>query len=300
VAQAEVCKTLHAGSIPAAASSIHPGERSVIFPFWETVIAPLVRAVAPSTIVEIGALRGDTTMSLLESLGSDVRLHVIDPVPQFDPAEHAQRFRGEYIFHGDTSMNVLPTLEPVDVALIDGDHNWYTVYNELRLLESQAREAGRPPPVFILHDISWPYGRRDGYYAPETIPLRFRQPNAQLGLERGNPGLRAEGGSNRHIWNAQQEGGKRNGVRTALEDFLAHEPGAFRSVMLDLYVGLGLAAPTERLERQPELAHLFEDLGSDEGLQRVRGEVDEVVRAAVASGALKLGRASTEPEHRRG
>jgi hypothetical protein len=253
------------------------------------VIAPLVRVIAPSTIVEIGALRGDTTMSLLESLGSDVRLHVIDPVPQFDPDEHARRFRGDYVFHGDTSLNVLPTLEPVDVALIDGDHNWYTVYNELRLLESQARDAGRLPPVFILHDVSWPYGRRDGYYAPEQIPDRFRQPSAQLGLERGNPGLVDVGGLNRHVWNAAHEGGTRNGVRTALDDFLAVDPPAFRAVVLDFFVGLAIAVPAERLAGQPELGTMLDRLESADGQQRIREQTQAIAREAFTSGKRGLG-----------
>jgi hypothetical protein len=247
-----------------------------------------MRAVAPSCVVEIGALRGDTTMSLLESLGAGTRLHVIDPVPQFDPAEHEQRFRGQYIFHRDTSLRVLPNLEPVDIALIDGDHNWFTVYNELRLLESKAHASDRPAPLFVLHDVSWPYGRRDGYYAPKQIPRRYRQPNAQLGLERGNPGLRDEGGSNRNVWNAKREGGKRNGVLTAVEDFLADHPSGYRLVVLDLYVGLAIVAPIGRIAGHPELAELLDRIDSDAGRLQLRDQADEVVRAAIESGQLRL------------
>ncbi len=280
---------MHAGSIPAAASSRHPGERAVIFPFWEIVIAPLVRAVGPSRVVEIGALRGDTTTSLLGSLDADVRLHVIDPVPQFDPAEHERRFRGEYVFHGDTSLNVLPTLEPVDVALIDGDHNWYTVYNELGILESQAGDAQQVPPVFVLHDVSWPYGRRDGYYAPEQIPEQFRQPNAQLGLERGNTGLCAQGGLNAHVWNAEHEGGQRNGVRTALEDFLDGHASEFRSVVLDFHVGLAVVVPIDRLARRPELSLLLDRMQTDDGRHEIREQTEAIARQAFASGKHRLG-----------
>jgi hypothetical protein len=247
-----------------------------------------MRAVAPSCVVEIGALRGDTTLSLLESLGSGTRLHVIDPVPQFDPAEHEQRFQGQYVFHRDTSLRVLPTLEPVDVALIDGDHNWFTVYNELRLLEAQARSSHRPPPVFVLHDVAWPYGRRDGYYAPEQIPRRYRRPNAQLGLERGNAGLLAEGGANRNIWNAKLEGGKRNGVLTAVEDFLAAHPSEFRHVVLDLYVGLAIVAPVSRLASHRAVADLLDRIDSDAGREQLVEQADDVVRSAIASGQLRL------------
>jgi len=105
-----------------------------MYPFWDPVVWPLLQAAEARRIVEIGALRGETTALMLERLGADAELHVIDPVPEFDPAQHEERFPGRYIFHRDISHNVLPGLPPMDVALVDGDHNWFTVYHELRLL----------------------------------------------------------------------------------------------------------------------------------------------------------------------
>jgi hypothetical protein len=226
---------------------------------------------------------------MLDGLAPESELHVIDPLPEFDPGEHARRFPGRYVFHRDLSLNVLDRCGAFDVALIDGDHNWYTVYNELRLLESQSRDAGQPPPVLILHDVAWPYGRRDGYYAPEQVPPRFRQPNAQLGLERGNPGLLEAGGLNRHVWNAEHEGGSRNGVRTALDDFLGVDPSAFRAVVLDFFVGLAIAAPAERLASNPELAAMLDRLESPDGQQQVRDQTEAIARAAFTSGKHRLG-----------
>src|SRR5262249_428669 len=109
-----------------------------MFPFWQVAIAPILEAAAAKRVVEIGALRGDTTVLVLDLLGPEAEFHVIDPVPQFDPSEHEQRFPGRYFMHRDISHNVLPVLEPMDVALIDGDHNWFTVYNELRMLADTA------------------------------------------------------------------------------------------------------------------------------------------------------------------
>ena len=153
-----------------------------MFPFWEIAIAPVLDAVRPRTVIEIGALRGETTTLMLERLGADAELHVIDPTPEFDPAEHERAFPGRYIFHRDISHNVLPHLAPADVALIDGDHNWYTVYHELTMLSATARNGGQPLPVLLMHDVGWPYGRRDLYYAPERIPEQFRQPYDQRGM----------------------------------------------------------------------------------------------------------------------
>ena len=56
-----------------------------MFPFWELAIAPILEAVEARRVVEIGALRGETTVLMLERLGPDAELHVIDPVPDFDP-----------------------------------------------------------------------------------------------------------------------------------------------------------------------------------------------------------------------
>ena len=157
-------------------------------------------------MVEIGALRGDTTVLLLDLLGPDSELHVIDPLPTFDPEEHSRRFPGRYVFHRDISHNVLPELPAVDAALVDGDHNWYTVYHELRFLHEAAEAAGRPLPLLVLHDVRWPYGRRDLYYEPDRIPAEHRQPYARRGLLPGRPDLCDSEGLNPHLANARPGG----------------------------------------------------------------------------------------------
>ena len=157
-----------------------------MFPFWDVAIAPVLDAAGAKRVVEIGALRGETTVLMLERLGPDAELHVIDPVPEFDPAEHEQAFPGRYVFHRDMSHNVLPhAAGRWTPRSIDGDHNWYTVYNELKLLAEVAPHGGAPLPVLIMHDVGWPYGRRDLYYAPERIPEEFRQPYAKRGMRPG-------------------------------------------------------------------------------------------------------------------
>jgi hypothetical protein len=153
-----------------------------LYPFWKKVVEPALVAAAPTRVVEIGALRGDTTVRLLDLLGPESELHVIDPLPSFNPDDHSKRFPGRYIFHRDISHNVLPDLPAVDAALVDGDHNWFTVYHELRYLREAAERAGRPLPLIVMHDVWWPYGRRDLYYDPSRIPDSERQPYARRGL----------------------------------------------------------------------------------------------------------------------
>ena len=258
-----------------------------MFPFWEKVVAPVIEAAGAKRIVEIGALRGENTVLVLESLGPDAEFHVIDPLPEFDPSEHERRFPGRYVFHRDLSLNVLPHLPPMDVALIDGDHNWYTVYNELKHLANTARAAGAPMPVMVMHDVCWPYGRRDLYYAPEQIPEEFRQPYERRGMRRGRKGLVPNGGLNATLCNAVTEGGPRNGVMTALDDFVAEYDRPLRRVVIPIYFGLAIVVEQDRLRRQPQLAALLDHLESAAGREQLLHLSEEIrLDAAIFEQAL--------------
>jgi len=248
-----------------------------MFPLWDVAIAPVLHAARVRRVVEIGALRGETTVKMLDDLGPEAELHVIDPVPEFDPSEHEEAFPGRYVFHEALSLEVLPTLAPMDAALIDGDHNWYTVYHELRLLAEGARRAGAPMPVMVMHDVLWPYGRRDLYYAPEQIPEEFRQPYAQRGMRPGGKKLLERGGLNPTMCNALEEGGARNGVMTALDDFVAEYDRPLRVVVLPVYFGLAIVVEEQRLARQPELAAVLDHLEDADGRRKLL-EVAEQVR----------------------
>jgi len=116
--------------------------------------------------------------------------------------------------------------------VIDGDHNWYTVHNELKQADAICKRDGKPL-LAILHDINWPSGRRDMYYAPDTIPAAFRHPYSyDGGAVLGESNLVYQRGFRGHghfAW-AAHEGGPRNGVLTAIEDFLEEEHNSGREL----------------------------------------------------------------------
>ena len=62
------------------------------------------------------------------------------------------------------------------------------------------------------------------------------------------------------MYNALREGGPRNGVMTGLEDFIAEYEKPLRTVVLPIYFGLAIVVEEERLERQPALARVLDDL----------------------------------------
>ena len=107
---------------------------------------------------------------------------------------------------------------------------------ELSLIAERADE--RPLPLVILRRVLWPHGRRDVYFDPEQVPPTERHPvHPGGGLFPGNPGI-AEGGIP-YDWPAEREGGPRNGVLTAVEDFVGEHDG-LRLAIVPVFLGVGV------------------------------------------------------------
>lgn len=226
--------------------------------FWKEVLEPLVEALRPERIVEVGAERGATTELLLgwaESAGAT--LHSIDPEPDFDVETLTEAYPATLRFHRDLSLEVLPALGPVDLVLLDGDHNYYTVFNELKILERAAREKQLVPPVIGLHDIDWPYGRRDVYYNPETVPEDSRRSFERRGLDPRSDEL-VDDGLNADLANATRPAERHSGVCGAIEDFLAQSSERWRLFEIPGMHGLGILAAERRLEADQAVRDLLE------------------------------------------
>ena len=225
---------------------------------WDCIIEPLLRLRRPAAIVEIGADQGATTRRLLDFCGrAGAVLHSIDPAPKFDAAAWRQQFGARFVLHQTTSFHALPLIDRFDVVLIDGDHNWYTVFHELKLIERRSAEVGQPFPLVLFHDIGWPYGRRDLYYNPEQIPPEYRHPYARQGILPGVSELQENQGINPHLCNARHEGGPRNGVLTAIEDYSKEAGQSLKFINLPGYHGLGLLFPWPSPEPDGALARFL-------------------------------------------
>jgi hypothetical protein len=210
--------------------------------FRELILQCLDIADARS-VVEIGGEGGMFTSELLSWAGErDATVRCIDPAPsdalvqmlEGSPAGELLRAR---------SSDVLEELEPADVYLVDGDHNYYTLSRELRAID--ARRGDRHPLLF-LHDVGWPAGRRDMYYDPGSLPPEARHPyEYERGVTVGCSGLVAHGfcGEGEFAW-AREEGGPANGVLTAVEDFLA-ERSDLRFQVIPCIFGLGVLHATD-------------------------------------------------------
>lgn len=228
------------------------------------LIVRCLDAAGANSVTEVGAFAGDLTEKLLEwASGRGATVTAIEPKPT-PPLITLEADRPELTVVRATSSEALLSIDIPDAVIIDGDHNYFTVSEELRIIGERVGEG--PVPLLIFHDVCWPVARRDAYYVPERIPEADRQPMVEGGtLFPGDPGITP--GGLPYNWVAEREGGARNGVLTAIEDFVAGRPGLSLAV-IPVFFGVGVAWENDRpwsdaverivapLDRDPVIARL--------------------------------------------
>jgi predicted O-methyltransferase YrrM len=204
--------------------------------FVRHFILPLAVKHGWKNICEIGASTGLSSDEFLKLPG--ISYTILDPCLD---ADLVSKYSGDprVVVHKKNSLDALPGLRGrFDCILIDGDHNWYTVWSELAAIRDQSLLV--PGGMIFFHDVGRPYGRRDMYYQPETIPPEYRLEYERKGIVRGKSQLADAAGSNRVHFNAVREGGPRNGVLTAIEDFVAAHPADYHFCRIKAQYGLGI------------------------------------------------------------
>jgi hypothetical protein len=242
---------------------------------WGTSMAQLAELLIPClsasgarTVVEVGAFAGDLTRALVDwAAPSGAGVMAIDPAPEPGLVALAQECP-ELELVRETSLRALPGIDRPDAVIIDGDHNYFTVAEELRILGE--RFAGADLPLLLFHDVCWPHGRRDDYFAADQIPATARHPTAgdRGGIVPGDEGLRPGGGLP-YPRSAAHEGGPRNGVLTAVEDFVADREH-LRLAVVPAFFGFGAVwhgdAPWAN-----EVAEILEPWDRNPLLERLEG-----------------------------
>ncbi len=161
-------------------------------PYVEALIAPLVRTFAPRRIVEVRAGPEDEVTEALRGLAARESAGFVSDEPGAE---------GDLII-----LRVTP--------------NWRAVRDALEAVRARANEAGASFPLVVAWNAGWPYGRRDRY--PDGDP----GPPTPRWLVHGGlrPGQRAPTlgrGLYAGFTHAGEEYGIKNGVRTAIEDFIS-------------------------------------------------------------------------------
>jgi hypothetical protein len=194
-------------------------------------------AAEVKSVIEVGAERGRLTQELLKwAAPSGASVTAIEPEQMDDLNELVDEYPDLEIVE-ETSLDALGHLPIADAVVLDGDHNYYTLSNELSLIAERSERF----PLLIFHDVCWPLARRDQYAAPDRIPPEERHPFGEdIRLVPGNPGTAERGLP--FEWGALKEGGPRNGVMTAIEDFMDERDG-LRLAVIPIFFGCGLMWP---------------------------------------------------------
>ena len=241
------------------------------------IMLPCLDAAGVRSIAEVGAYAGDLTRVLVawgESAGA--RVLAIDPSPQ-PGLERLAAEHPELELIRETSIDALGWAgfdSLPDAIVIDGDHNYYTVSEELRLIGE--RVPGAKLPLLLFHDVRWPHGRRDDYFDAEQIPAPARRPIAgdAGGLFPGEAGVRR--GGLPYPRSAAREGGPANGVLTAIEDFVSGREGV-RLAVVPAFFGFGVVWHTGRTWSD-EIAAILDPFDQHPVLERL--EVNRVQHLA--------------------
>jgi hypothetical protein len=242
----------------------------------EIMLACLDAAEARS-VAEVGAFAGDLTRVLVAwAAGAGAHVQAIDPAPQPGLEQLAEQCH-ELELIRSTGLEALPRIEPPDAIVIDGDHNYYTVSAELRIIGGRT-DAGGTLPLLLFHDVLWPHGRRDDYFDVDQIPAESRHPVAGEGngIEPGDAGTTPGGLPYPH--SAAREGGPRNGVLTAIEDFVA-ERDEIRLAIVPAFFGFAVAWDTRR-EWTGTVAQILDPFDRHPVLERLESNrVEHLARA---------------------
>jgi hypothetical protein len=239
------------------------------------LICPCLDAAGAGSAAEIGAFAGDLTRVLVDwAHGAGASVMAIDPAPQ-ESLLALDREYPELRLIRDTSLAALAEIELPDAIVIDGDHNYFTVSEELRLIGERA--PGCKLPLLLFHDVGWPHARRDNYFDASQIPAGSRHPVAgeSGGIYPGEPGVHP--GGLPYPSSAAREGGERNGVLTAVEDFVGARE-RLRLVVVPAFFGFGVVWHLDR-SWSDAVAQMLDPLDRNPILERLEANrVDQLAR----------------------
>jgi hypothetical protein len=211
----------------------------------KSIYLPILEIIKPKRIGEIGIEFAGNTKVLIDLLGVNKgELFSIEPKPNKQVEALFNEFKFAHLYNGK-SLDVIDKLPTMCSWFIDGDHNWYTVFNELKEIHRKECSDGSEHSVIFLHDIGFPWAFRDLYYNPEDIPEKYLQAHCWESGVLHNDTIKKNGGF-RGMGSfaiSLKAGGDKNGVLCAVKDFLALHSKEYMFYNIPAVFGLGILVP---------------------------------------------------------
>lgn len=219
---------------------------------FSEVIGRIFAATQPRTVVEVGVESGGASSIYLDH-GADA-VYCVEPAPTEQMRDALGQNPDLHLIEG-LSPAILADIALGDVYVVDGDHNYATVRGELDWILTNAPDA-----VVILHDLLWPWGRRDLYYNAAGLDAADVHEHGADGPTVWHDDVSAAGFVGLGQFTAAVDaGGERNGVLTAIEDALAADVvGKHELALIPAVFGLGVIYPTTDADKTARLRAALE------------------------------------------
>ncbi|WP_406535128.1 hypothetical protein [Methanobrevibacter sp.] len=225
-----------------------------MFDYYELDIIPIIlNRFKVKNIIISGTSDKETIKQILEycntSSSSYIAIDSLDDSDEDIIKEH--------------TLDVLPYFNDYEAIFLNDDPNWYTIYNELKIIKQNNAEF---PLVFIGNNI-FPHKRRDSYIDPNIIPEEFVNDCSQYFNYKN---ILIEDG----FFHAIDENTPKNGVLTAIEDFISENP-SIGIMNIKLLNGTTILYPKNSIS-QIRLGRLSEEIeGHDLDYDRLSDSVVE-------------------------
>lgn len=242
-------------------------------------VSNILNQTKPKNILEVGVCHGETTKKLLKWCHhNNANLTSLDPaawegeLPEkikppyqnyvfkkghqsemvsYTPKKVVEIFEEKLDSNWDckkiTSLDYLKDKPEVhyNTYILDGDHNYYTVYSELNLIKNYMKSGD----IVLFHDVSDKWHRKDLYYDIRNIPVEFRNTEKQ-------------------------------GVMTAIDEFLqennGHKTGELCLLEDIEHIISSYTKNSNTLEKAKTLARIAKNLFKTKSSRRVSKEITKL------------------------
>lgn len=197
--------------------------RDIMFNYFNlSIIQTFLTRFKAEKILAIGLSNELILDEIISYCNKSTTIYAIDPKINISNLIGEEDELNKYFkYYADDSLNVLPTLNNLDAIFINGDPNWYTVYNELNIIKENHINF---PIVFICNN-KYPHKRRDSYINPDKIPKEYKNECCnELPILYKEDDDTKETRVNDGYCHAIYQDTPKNGVLTAIEDFLDENP----------------------------------------------------------------------------
>lgn len=162
---------------------------------------------------------------------------VIDPRPQISIDDIIMDNSVNFTLYNENSLKKLDDFQDYDAIFIDGNPNWYTVYNELNIVEKNCKKF----PLIFVCNSSFPHERRDTYYYFDCIPFNYQHVHSKnLVIFQDIHDKSKRITIKDDDYHAIYQNSQKNGVLTAIEDYIKTTTLNVDKTLVDSETGIQL------------------------------------------------------------